>query len=249
VLSVQAPAAALDRVAPSRREACTTRTSGRQTWKELLFLHWEVPAARLRALVPPALEIDTFDGRAFVGLVPFTMTGVRLGPIAVADFREVNLRTYVHAGGVPGVWFFSLDAESTLAVWGARALYRLPYHRARFDGTVHVNATACAFERDGAGEVSLDVQWTPTGTDVHHAAPGTLEHFLTERYALYGPTRSGSVYRVRVHHPPWPLRPARVERFASSVLEAARVEGGAPVDLVLASVDGVSVETFAKERV
>jgi len=130
----------IDRVAPSRRDSCIGRAAGRQTWRALLFLHWAIPEEAVRRLVPPALSIDVFEGVTYVGLVPFTMHDVRLGPLGLADFLEVNLRTYVHADGVPGVWFFSLDAVSRLAVWGGRALYRLPYFHAemacdRRDGT------------------------------------------------------------------------------------------------------------------
>jgi uncharacterized protein YqjF (DUF2071 family) len=120
----------IDRVSPSRRDACRTARTGKQTWRDLLFVHWEVPVRVLRALVPPALAIDELEGRAYVGLVPFTMHDVRFGPLPIPDFLETNLRTYVHAEGVPGVWFFSLDAQSALAVWGGRALFRLPYFRA-----------------------------------------------------------------------------------------------------------------------
>ncbi len=100
----------------------------RQRWLHLLFLHWTAPAAALQRLLPAGLEVDVHEGRAYVSLVPFTIRGVR-PPLS---FHEVNLRTYVRcAGGPPGVWFFSLDAASRLAVLGARAWYRLPYHHAR----------------------------------------------------------------------------------------------------------------------
>ena len=110
----------------------------KQTWSELLFLHWPVSVDDLRQLVPAALDIDTFEGRAWVGLVPFTVTGARvsfLPPVPfVSAFHEVNVRTYVrHRGGDPGVWFFSLDASNRLAVTAARQLYKLPYHHARID--------------------------------------------------------------------------------------------------------------------
>ncbi len=171
----------LDRIGPSRRDACSTRSTGRQTWRDLLFVHWEVPVELLRSLVPPPLSIDVFQGRAYVGLVPFTMHDVRFGPLPVDDFLETNLRTYVHAEGVPGVWFFSFDAQSRMAVWGARAFYRLPY-------------------------------------------------------------------RVRVHHRAWPLRNARLGRLETNIPLAAGIRVGDPIDLVLASIDGVAVETFARER-
>jgi uncharacterized protein YqjF (DUF2071 family) len=238
----------LDRVAPSRRDACRTRSTGHQTWQDLLFVHWAVPEAALRPLVPAPLSIDVFEGHAYVGLVPFTMHDVRVGPLRVADFLETNLRTYVHAEGVPGVWFFSLDAESSLAVWGGRTVYRLPYFRATM---------ACAKSdrrweyraRRANGAAVLDTEWSLLDESVHSAVPGTLEHFLTERYALYGRARGGGVYRLRVHHPPWPLHRARLGRLWTTHPTAAGVDVREPLDLVLASARGVAVETFAKEPV
>jgi uncharacterized protein YqjF (DUF2071 family) len=213
----------------------------------LLFLHWEVPAAQLKSRLPPGLEVDTFEGRAYLGLVPFTMRDVRVGPLAVRDFLETNLRTYVHAGGVPGVWFFSLDAASRLAVWGARLAYRLPYFHARMRCANGEGVTHYAFHRSGGPAASLDIQWTVLDAAPHPAAPDTLEHFLTERYALYGPARGRGLYRVRVHHPSWPLQRARVDRLTTSVLAAAGFKEDEPIDLVLASPTGVAVETFARE--
>jgi uncharacterized protein YqjF (DUF2071 family) len=239
----------LDRTTPARREACRTRATGRQTWRDLLFVHWAVPVETLRRLVPAPLSIDTFEGRAYVGLVPFTMHDVRLGPMPVADFLETNLRTYVHAEGIPGVWFFSLDAQSAFAVWGARTFYRLPYFRARMECTQGTRSWDYGLERSGKGNVALDTRWTVSEAPSHAAEPGTLEHFLTERYALYGPKRNGGVYRLRVHHARWPLQSARLERLVTTVPEAAGIDVGNPIDLVLASAEGVTVETFERERI
>jgi uncharacterized protein YqjF (DUF2071 family) len=237
----------LDRLSPSKREACRTRSTGRQTWRDLLFLHWEVLVPTLRKLVPSSLSIDVYEGRAYVGLVPFTMHDVRLGPLRLADFLETNLRTYVHAGGVPGVWFFSLDAESTLAVWGGRTLYGLPYHRAQMESARADASRAYRSHRGWGAGAALDVRWTSLDSEPNVAQAGTLEHFLTERYALYGPTRGGGAYRVRVHHRPWPLHRARVDHLETTIPEAAGMNVGAPIDLVLASPKGVLVETFARE--
>jgi uncharacterized protein YqjF (DUF2071 family) len=220
----------------------------RQSWRDLLFVHWEVPAVALRRLVPGGLEIDTFEGRAYVGLVPFTMHAVSFGPFGAADFLETNLRTYVHRGGIPGVWFFSLDAASNLAVWGGRGVYRLPYYRADMNCVVRGESVEYRLNRRGHTEASLDARWTLLDPQPHLAAPGTLEHFLTERYCLYAPAgRGGAPRRVRVHHPPWPLRPARIDRLTTSVARAAGVDVGRPIDPVLASPEGVAVETFAAE--
>jgi len=239
----------LDRLAPSRRDACKTPQTGRQTWRDLLFVHWEVPIEVLRNLVPPSLSIDLFAGRAYVGLVPFTMHRVRLGPMPVADFLETNLRTYVHAEGIPGVWFFSLDAESALAVWGARTFYRLPYHRARMASLRRDESWTYRSDRRSDADAALRVRWSLVEDSPHTAQEGTLEHFLTERYALYGSTGGRDIYRVRVHHDPWPLQRARLHTLITTIPEAAGIRVSSPIAPVLASAQGVSVETFARERV
>ncbi len=237
----------LDRIAPSRRQACRTHRTGLQTWRDLLFVHWEVAIDVLQKLVPASLTIDAFEGRAYVGLVPFTMHRVRFGLVPVADFLETNLRTYVHAGGVPGVWFFSLDAQSALAVWGGRSLYRLPYFRADMSCIEGDGSWEYRVRRNG-GDVDLDVQWSVFEEKAHGADEGTLEYFRTERYSLYGPTRRGGVYRLRVHHAPWPLQRARVGKLVTTLPAAAGMTVGDPIELVLGS-RGVAVETFGREAI
>ena len=100
-----------------------------QNWHHLGFFHWEVPAAELQALLPADLTVDLFEGKAYIGLVPFTMTGVRpvlLPPLpGVSSFHEINVRTYVRHGDEEGVWFFSLDASNPLAVRAARRVVHL----------------------------------------------------------------------------------------------------------------------------
>jgi uncharacterized protein YqjF (DUF2071 family) len=226
-----------------------TRSSGHQAWRDLLFLHWEVPAQALQRLVPPELTIDTFEGRAFVGVVPFMMRDVRLGPARLRPFQETNVRAYVHAQGVPGVWFLSLDAQSALAVWGGRALFGLPYFRAAIHCSSNEGTTRYALERRGSPSARWKVQWTVEESAAHHAVAGTLEHFLTERYALYGSSRGRAPYRIRVHHPPWPLQRARIEALEGSLLEPVGLGMGRLLDLVVASPEGVAVETFEREQV
>lgn len=231
----------VDRLAPARRAACPQFATGAQTWRDLLFLHWEAPVAWLRERVPPELEIDTFEGRAFVGIVPFTMHRVRVGPLYLGSFLEMNVRTYVHAGGVPGVWFSSLDCDRRLVVAGARTMFRLPYFRARMSSRVQGDVVDYEHARAGAAE-RLALRWTIVDSAPHAARPGSLEHFLTERYALYGPRRHGGVYRLRVHHPPWPLYAARIDTLDTNLID------GKPLALVLASREGVRVSTFAKQH-
>ena len=200
----------------------------RQIWRHLGFLHWPVDAAAVARLLPPGLEVDTFDGVAYLGIVPFTIPlsrTPRLGLPVAPTFHEVNLRTYVHRGGRdPGVWFFSLDAGSRLAVVGARAAYHLPYFHARLSLQVSGDATvAYRSRRQGAGATAaLTARYAPTGP-VTPAAPGTREFFLAERYRLYA-WNGRRLSSARVHHAPYPLQPA----IASDVGETLTSAAGLP---------------------
>jgi uncharacterized protein len=226
----------------------------RQSWWDLLFLHWEVEASLLRPIVPPALDLDTFEGHAFIGLVPFTMTGVRpvwAPPLPfLSSFHEVNVRTYVHRSGQdPGVWFFSLDASSRLAVIGARALFRLPYHFARMsltrrsDGSIDYTSDR---RWPGPRPGRCAIRYAPEGV-VCPAAPGTLEHFLVERYLLYAQSRA-QLYRGQVHHAPYPLQSAAVSTLDLGLLaaEGLRLPVAPPV---VHYARGVEVELFPLQRV
>ena len=181
-----------------------------QTWDDLLFIHYRVPVEDLRALVPDGLEVQEHSGSGWLGVTPFVVTGLRargLLPLPFASsFRELNVRTYVTRDAKPGIWFFSLDASSQLAVEAARRLYRLPYFRA--DISVQRRGDSVAYDCSrGAGKV-FSATYGPDGA-VFNAEPGSLEHFLTERYCLYA-EHEGELYRAEIHHRPWPLRPARV---------------------------------------
>lgn len=239
----------IDRLAPTRRPA-GLRLAQRQRWETLLFLHWRVPVEALRPLIPAELEIDTFDGSAWVGLVPFTMKGVRLAWLpavpGTSDFHETNVRTYVHhRGRDPGVWFFSLDAAAWLPAKVARTFWHLPYFHA--DMTLDAEpdgAFAYATRRRSPPPVpaTATVRCRPVG-ETFHAAPGTLEHFLAERYVLFAQTRAG-LQVGRVHHPPYPLRRAEVEAWDEELLAAAGIPRGPEAPQALWS-PGVSVEVFA----
>ena len=181
----------------------------RQTWNDLLFAHWPMEPALLRPLLPRSFELDTFDGSAWVGVVPFWMSGVALrGLPALPVFPELNVRTYVTAGDRAGVFFFSLDAASRLAVWSARTFLNLPYFRA----TMAVSSSAevqYASRREGSGGVAeFRATYQPDGTPFH-PADGTLEWFLTERYCLYHLNRRGAPARLEIHHPRWHLQRAQ----------------------------------------
>jgi uncharacterized protein YqjF (DUF2071 family) len=194
----------------------------RQNWRNLLFLHWPLPPDRLRAVIPSQLELDLHEGTAYVGLVPFTMTGVRpvgIPPVwGLSSFHETNVRTYVRlAGRHPGVWFLSLDAASSIAVHLARRIFRLPYHRAQM---------LMEHERDPQAAqpppilyagvrrwpdplpASYAIRARPDGTP-QPARPDTLEHFLVERYTLYTCWKS-RLYHLRVRHRPYPIPSAEI---------------------------------------
>lgn len=185
----------------------------RQSWCDLSFLHWAVPADRLRALVPRELELQTFDGSAWIGIVPFRMEGVMRRPLPdmpwISAFPELNVRTYVTHGGKPGVWFLSLDATNALAVWAAKRWFHLPYHRADIELTGRNGGFDYHLRRVGA-DVAFEGHYAPSG-EVLRAQPGTIEHFLTERYCLYAQRPDGRIARVDVHHVPWPLQRAELE--------------------------------------
>jgi uncharacterized protein len=180
-------------------------------WHDLAFLHWPVRADVLRPLIPETLEIDTFDGSAWIGIVPFHMSGVRLRyvPISFA-FPELNVRTYVKAKARPGVWFFSLDAGSWLAVRAAR-LMNLPYYDA--DMKVEMVGEEVKYRSARApsqGAAEFQANYRPKGP-IYHAAPGTLDHWLTERYRLYAAFKPEFVVYGDIHHPQWPLQSAEAE--------------------------------------
>jgi uncharacterized protein YqjF (DUF2071 family) len=186
----------------------------KQQWHDLLFAHWRVPVEALRPVVHPAIPIDEFDGSAWIGVTPFKVEGFRPRwlppPPAISSFLECNVRTYATIGGKPGIWFFSLDAESRLAVRGARRFWRLPYFLAEMEAGERYSTRRASADGPPA---ELEIEYAPAG-GVFEAQPGTLDHFLTERYCLYTVDDAGRVMRGDIDHPPWPLQPAeaRVHR-------------------------------------
>jgi uncharacterized protein YqjF (DUF2071 family) len=198
-----------------------------QTWCKLLFMHWKLPAETLRAHVPAQLEIDTFEGEAWIAVTPFTVRGMRASFLpaipGLSEMHELNVRTYVHYKGTPGVYFFSLDASSALAVFGARTFFLVPYFTAEMslkeDGqkiVYHSRRT-----HSDAPAAQFDATWK-IGDALGESEPGSLEFFLTERYCFY--TVSGeSVYRCRIHHAPWQLREAEVSGHKSTMIESHRL--------------------------
>ena len=194
-----------------------------QTWHDLLFAHWPLHPEALRSRVPASLTLDVFDGRTWIGVIPFHMTNV--GPRGASSlvgsaFPELNVRTYVTLDDKPGVYFFSLDAASTLAVIGARTAFHLPYYRAEM--AVHIGTRQVTYRsvRRSAAPAQFAATYEPVGP-VAHPRPGTLEYFLTERYCLYTTTRSGEPRRLEIHHPQWPLQTASAQIAVNTMVTAA----------------------------
>jgi uncharacterized protein len=188
----------------------------RMQWHDLLFMHWPIPVAAIRDYIPLALSIDTFDGSAWIGVVPFRMADVAPRGIPAVSwlsaFAELNVRTYVTIGRKPGVWFFSLDAENPVAVEAARDIFHLNYYIAqmrctRRNGEVEYQSIR---RHTGAPPATLVARYRPTG-QAYHSQPGSLEAFLTERYCLYAANRRGRIWRGEIDHAAWPLQPAEVE--------------------------------------
>lgn len=207
-----------------------------QTWSRLLFAHWPVEPSSLTRCLPRGVEPDVHEGRGWLSIVAFRMLRSRplLPPSrpVLPPIPELNVRTYVRVDGVPGVWFLSLDASSPFFVTAGRALYGLPYRLARMTtvtsgSRVHYLSTrrdacfAASYEPDG-----------PLG----HAVPGSLEHFLVERYRLFS-VRRGRLITAVVSHEPWPLRPARARIEVNEMALPGLPFSGTPVLRYCDSVD------------
>ena len=169
----------------------------------------------LRNLVPDELQIQEFDGTSWVGVVPFRMEGVMRRPLPdlpyISAFPELNLRLYVEAEGMPGVWFLSLDAANLAAVFGARALYNLPYFHASMKLSERNGEISYSSRRTSWNEGPIfRATYRPIGK-IYESRQGTLESWLTERYCLYAQQRNGQIRRIEVHHVPWPLQKAEAE--------------------------------------
>ncbi len=246
----------IDRIAPTKRPE--RPLAGYQTWTDLLFVHWRIPAEELAPFVPKQLTIDTFDGDAWVGLVPFHMSGVRAwwfpAMPGVSRFHETNVRTYVHINGMdPGVWFFSLDASNSLAVRVARWRWQLPYYRSemqliRDDKHIRYHSMRLWPGKPGAivainAEIGDVFDSGREQIQAGIAAPGTLEHFLVERYILYTFSQNNGLLRGQVHHNPYPLRRANVINLEQNLLQAANITPKTDYQHVLFS-EGVDVEIF-----
>ena len=201
----------------------------RMRWLDLLFAHWPVPIEALRPLIPDGLELDTFDGEAWLGIVPFRMADVAPrflpSPPGPGAFPELNVRTYVRRGERRGVWFLSLDAASRLAVEGARAAFHLPYYRARMSSETEAGWVEYRTERiDPRGPAAwFEGRYRPVGP-VQLAAPGSLAAFLTDRRGLYAADEAGRLWWSAIRHAPWPLQLAEAEIRTNTMAAAHGIE-------------------------
>jgi uncharacterized protein len=211
----------LVRTSQSPRPLPSGRWVMTQRWNDLLFAHWPVPSASLASLVPDGLQIDTFHGSAWVGVVPFWMDRIKLRgfpPIPFTrTFPELNLRTYVRdqRSGTPGVLFLSLDANNLLAVAYARIMYSLPYYWAEMTMRQRTEREFEFYSRRrwARPEVVFKARYRGLGPTrkLVESRSGTLEYFLTERYCLFTRGRDGEPMRANIHHVPWPLEEAEAE--------------------------------------
>lgn len=236
-------ALALDRIGPTRRPEGSN--SGTQRWTELLFVHWTYPIEVVRPLVPPEVELDPWNGRMHVGLVPFRMQQIRpwwLPRVMALDFLELNMRTYVHYRGRPGVWFFSLEASSWLAVQAARTGWSLPYHHAAMSVTREGERVTYDSQRRADASARLEARYE-IGPALGPSVPGTLEHFLLERYLLFS-KRNGVILEGQVHHRPYPAHRARLESVREGLIAAAGLPAPDGLPELAHFSPGVDVEVF-----
>ncbi|HKP45386.1 MAG TPA: DUF2071 domain-containing protein [Pyrinomonadaceae bacterium] len=195
-----------------------------QTWGKLLFIHWRVPEQWLRPFIPEPLDLDLYGDSAWLAITPFTMWDIRAFPPFVPaipglnSMEELNVRTYVHLDGVPGVWFLSLDANSSAAVLAARTFFRLPYFNADISFEQEGDEITYELHRDDEKPAQLSASWK-IGKPLPQSQPGSREFFLTERYCLYTADEE-TIYRARIYHQPWPLQQAELLSFDTDIFAA-----------------------------
>jgi uncharacterized protein YqjF (DUF2071 family) len=224
-----------------------------QTWGKLLFMHWRINESLLRPHIPDSLEIDTYGGSAWIAIAPFTMWDVRALPPYVppvpglSALHELNVRTYVHHNGVPGVWFFSLDTNSRAAVLAARTIYHLPYYYAEIKLKEHGRTIDYRLDRDDDDSPAAFKATWKIGDALPQSQPGSKEFFLTERYMLYS-EYDDQLYRARIHHQPWELYDAELKSWGSSMVEASHLSQP-PGEPIVHYAEEIDVEIWYLERV
>lgn len=199
-----------------------------QTWRDLLFIHWPIEPRQLAPVIPQHLTLDTFDGAAWLAIVPFWMSGIRLRgfpPISgTSSFPEINVRTYVRYEDKPGVYFISLDAPAAFTIAIARRWFHLNYYRARIQ--LHRQNENIEYKSDRVASKSaacFHARYKPIGPS-KLSSQGSLEHWLTERYCLYASDKYNRLYRAEILHQPWPLQPAEIEIMKNTMTLPIQVE-------------------------
>ena len=232
------------------RETPDAAIVGQQRWNHLLFAHWKIEPALVQATLPPGLFVDSYEGAAYLGIVPFFMERIRpawLPPLPwVSWFLELNVRTYVHdREGRPGVWFYSLDCNQPIAVAVARRFFHLPYFHARMNATREGDLFTYQSQRRGDA-IEAQYVWRAIG-ETREAQPGSLEFFLVERYLLFTTHRDGSLCSGRVHHQPYRLHAAELSACATHPAMLAGFElKGPPASVLCAPALDVSVYALEK---
>ena len=226
-----------------------------QSWHDLLFLHWEIDAQVIQASLPEGLTVDTWEGKAYIGIVPFLMRNIRprFFPAVpgISNFHEVNIRTYVYDKyGTPGVWFYSLDANQWLAVRLARSLFQLPYFDAEMSHTKTETPQIDYYsKRKGTGASKVSTFNYIVGESLGTAKPNSFEFFLAERYILFAHRSNGQLYSGQVIHPPYPLYKAQIQTYSTSLIELAGFKSPTrPPDHALFST-GVDVDIYAIQKI
>lgn len=227
------------------------RAAMRHRWHNLCFLHWEIPVETSQALLPEGLFADCFDGKAHVGIVAFGLSGIRpwWSPAIphLSEFLELNVRLYCHDGaGHAGIYFLSLDCDRAAAVWGARCVWGLPYTHAHIASMNQADATHFRCRRRGEAQAAT-FAWRPTAPAAV-PAPGTLEHFLVDRYRLFVRDKRGVVRHGDVFHPPYEVAPVALDAWSGEPLgwDGLPVPEDAPMSALVCP--GVDVEVFALKR-
>lgn len=229
----------------------------RQSWQSLLFAHWRVDPERIQRTLPAGLHVDTFDGSAYVGVVPFFMRNIRpwWSPCipGLSNFLELNVRTYVHdAAGRSGVWFYSLDCNQPIAVWGARKFYHLPYYHAdmsdRRAGRVEQAEpeTIIYASKRSRTWLGCDVRYT-LGREPREAVPGSLDFFLIERYLLFAASPGPRIFTGQVYHRPYPIVDAAISDWHCDLFTEHDFGLDASQPELLHGSPGVDVEVFSLE--
>ena len=233
----------LDRITPTKRP--NSPRVADQSWRDLLFLHWPIDKDLLQSKLPAGLQVDCHNGQAYIGVIPFMMYSVRpwwLPKFMAFDFLEANVRTYVHYKGRPGVFFFSLDAASWLAVQAARIGWSLPYYYAKMNMRKQGDIISYTSTRKNKHKSMLAVEYQIL-EPVSSADTNSLAFFLAERYLLFT-QRGKKLYEGQVHHVPYPLQNAQIRSCQETLIEAAGLAVDSQMPPLVHYSKGVDVDIY-----